>query len=377
MTELAEVAPTSFGTVADEIMSQAIEQNAARGVTTEPAAETKSKPAREPVAGYVDGYVDPLDEAMFTDEALANPAKLQEARELLRKEMATAKDMRQKAHNARAKAERRESKFKGKKGDTLAKEAALRAQEARLQADIADMQQGDPNRFIQAIGRLSNNPDPAKWWRENVATALAKGEPFKAKAAEIPKEIQDQLDAIKAERESEKQAAAQYQNAQAEAQIQQLRIEQVNTARTFDDLPQVAHLAHERPAVVDARLSAIRMEHYQQHGTAIDIRGACALLEGEIRSHYELLQRAGNPSGAMNGGRGAAGQAPGQAGKPEQIAKPASAQSSPSRQQYLNTLPSSLTSEPAANKRGLTSSEKQAADIEAFERLGIFGNFGM
>ena len=372
MTELAEVTPTSFGTVADEIMSQALEQNAARGVT-EPAAEAKGKPAREPVAGYVD----PLDESMFTDEALSNPAKLQEARELLRKEMATAKDMRQKAHNARAEAERRESKFKGKKSDTLARESSLRAQEARLQADIADMQQGDPNRFIQAIGRLSNHPDPAKWWRENVATSLAKGEAFKSKTAEIPKEIQDQLDAIKAERESEKQAFAQQQNAQAEAQIQQLRIEQVNVARTFDDLPQVRHLANERPAVVDARLSAIRMEHYQEHGTPIDIRGACALLEEEIRSHYELLQRAGNPNGVMNGDRGAAGFVPGQTGKSEQIAKPASAQSPPSRQQSLNTLPSSLTSEPAANKRGLTSSEKQAADIEAFERLGIFNNFGM
>ena len=64
-------------TIADEIMEQALEQNAAAVTPEVEAQEAPGKPAPA-------GFVDPLDEALFSDEALKDPATLKERANLLR-----------------------------------------------------------------------------------------------------------------------------------------------------------------------------------------------------------------------------------------------------------------------------------------------------
>jgi len=358
-------------TVADEIIEQAIEQNAA-SVTPSveaapaetPAAATKAPPA---------GFVDPLDESLFSDEALRDPKVIQERATLLRAQVKEALKIRQAAHNARAEVERRESKFKGTKAQVLSEKAQLQQQQQLINALVADIGSGDPGKFTDAIAKLTGSTDPQEYWRK-VATHLATGKP---PTKEVPAEVLElrrEVEALKAQKEAE---VAQQTEAQIDQQIYQARVAQLEQAKSYTDLPYVSSLASEQPALVDARIVDIRQQHYQQTGQPLDLRAACDMVETEIRSHYELLQRTGGANGQPNGNRGAAAPVAGQAGNPERIAKPVTVPSAPSQQSTPRTLPSSLSSEPAATNRSLSETERQAAAIEAFERMGLFANFGM
>jgi hypothetical protein len=185
-------------------------------------------------------------------------------------------------------------------------------------------------------------------------------------------ELRREIEALKAQKQAE---VEQQSEAEIDRQLYQARVQQIESAKTYTDLQYLPNVATENPALVDARLTAIRTEHYQRTGQPLDLRAACDIVEGEIRSHFELLQRAGGTNGHPNGARGAAAPVAGQAGNPERFAKPVAAPSAST--QTPRTLPSSLSSEPAAANRGLSEQEKQAAAIEAFERLGLFQNFGM
>ncbi len=350
-------------TVADEIFEQAIEQNAASVageaeiVATEAAPVAKTPPA---------GFVDPLDESLFSDEALRDPKVVQARAQLLREQFKEAMKIRSAAHNARAEAERRESKFKGTKAEVLSAKAQLQQQQNLIASALQDLNSGDPSKFTAAIERLSGAKDGAEYWR-NIATHLATGKPPK-------RETDPEVLALKAAKLAE---VEQQSEAQIDAQLRNVRIQNIETAKTYNDLPYVSGLSAENPDVVDARLCDVMQQHYQRTGQPLDLRAACDIVEGEIRSHFELLQRAGGATSPPNGNRGAAAPVAGQAGNPERFAKPVTAPSAPSQQSTPRTLPSSLSSEPAAAHRSLSDSELKAAQIEAFDKLGLFQNFGM
>jgi len=368
MTEAAP-APQALGSVADEIMGAILERNEAAGETSSIVASPA--PVTRP---STPGFEDPLDEALFSDEALKDPATLQARARLLREQVKEAQKIRSAAHNARAEAERKLDKFKSTKSSVLAEKGAVQSQAALINSALADLQSGDPTRFIAAVERLGNVKDGNEYWRK-VATSLATG-----KRIEEPAPSKELLE-LKAEIDQLKQAKLQeleqQTEAQVDAQLRAVRVQQLETAKTYNDLPLISGLAETEPNLVDARLCAVRQEHFEKTGHPLDLRAACDIVEGEIRSHFELLQRANGPRGVPTGERGAATPAVGQAGKPEQIANPATVQSSPKQQSTPITLPSSLSSEPAATKRGLTEAEQRQATIEALERAGLFANFGL
>lgn len=339
-----------------------------------PAAQ-EAAPAREAPKGFID----PLDDAEFSDDKLASPEGIRAARALLQTELKEAKKIRMAAHNARAEAERKATKFKATRDSVLSEKQATQAQTQMLQRELLELQSGDPEKFIQVMGRLSGAKDPYDFWNRT-AIALAKGKPVEAESAKIPKEVQDRLDRIEAEREQEKLANQQAQVSHGEQQLFNLRVQQVKDATTFTDLQYVSQLAADIKQVpfIDARLVDIKQRHYDEHGTALDTKAACGILENEIRSHFELLQRAGNPSGALNGERGAAAPVAGQARLPErQIANPETAPSAPAQNRSVSAIPASLTAAPASANRPRSKAEQRAAIEAGLTQLGVFANFGI
>lgn len=352
-------------------------------VATEQVAPAAAPP---PAPGFAQvikpgapGFIDPLDEANFTAEKLATPEGIQAARDLLQAQVKEALNIRRAAHNARAEAERKETKLKHTRDTVLGEKQATAAQVQFLQRELQELQAGDPDRFITALGRVANAADPHAFWNK-IAIALAKGKPVEAEAAKPSKEMEElraRQDRIEAER------AAEITQREEQA-ILNLRMAQINDASTYTDLPYVHSLVNERdergqfPQVplIDARLVAIKRAHYEQKGNAIDTRTACGILENEIRSHFELLQRAGTPSGTVNGEKGVAAPVAGLAGKPELTAKPEAAPRLPI-QTAVTAIPSALTASPAATKRALSEAEQREAKIAELDRLGLFSNLGM
>lgn len=372
MAEEAQAAPVELSSPAS--LFEILQAEAGDRAAAKPApAAPEARPAPK-------GFVDPLDEADFSDEKLSTPEGVKAARAVIQAQVKEALRLRTTAHNARAEAERRASKFKGTKDEVLTEKAAFRAEQERYRLDVADLRSGNPEKFIPALARLSGAADPYDFWNQT-AIALAKGKPVDSEQpGKIPKEVQDRLDRIEAERAAEKLAAEQAAMSQTEQQVFNLRVQQVKEATTFTDLQYVSQLAADITQVpfIDARLMAIKGEHYAQHGTALDTKAACGILEAEIRSHFELLQRAGNPSGAMNGERGAAAPVAGLARQPErQIANPEPALSSPAQNRSVSAIPASLTAAPSSANRARTAAEKKAAVEAGLSRLGVFANFGI
>jgi len=369
MTEAAE-APQSVGTVADEIMAQALERNAAQ-----PANEASQSSAPTPAAGKPPpaGFVDPLDESLFSDEALKDPKAIQERAALLRAQVKEAQKIRAAAHNARAEAERREARLKPLKQQTLSERAAAQSMNQYLNSIASDMESGDPARFVAGLERLRGIKDGNEYWR-SIATHLATG---KKPETHTPKELLELRAEIEALKQQKQQEIEQQSEAQIEQQLIAIRTQNIETAKSYSDLPYVSQLSTENPALIDARLCDLMQQHHARTGQPLDLRAACDMVETEIQSHFELLQRAGGAKGVTNGEKGAAAPVAGQAGTPERIAKPALAQSSPKQHSTPQTLPSSLIAEPGATKRSLSEHEQRDAQIEAFDRLGLFANFGI
>jgi len=345
-------------------------------------AAPKATATASPVAAKAEpkGFVDPLDEADFSDDKLATPEGVRAARAVIQAQVKEALRIRTAANNRVAEATRREEKLGKTKNSVLGEKQATVAQTQMLQRELQDLQSGDPEKFIQVIGRLANAKDPYEFWNKT-AIALAKGKPVEADAEPaIPKAVQERLDRIEAERAAEKEAQSQAQVSRAEQDIFNLRVRQVEEATTFTDLVHVSALAAdiEHVPLIDARLVAIKQEHFAKHGTPIDTRAACGILEAEIQSHFELLQRSGNPSGVLNGERGAAAPVAGQARPPErQIAKPEPTPSASAQNRSATAIPASLAAVASTTTRARTKAEKDAATIAGLESLGVFANFGM
>lgn len=342
-----------------------------------PAAASQPASAARPEPK---GFIDPLDEADFTDAKLGTPEGVRAARAVIQAQVKEALRLRTAANNRVAEATRREEKLGKTKQSTLSEKQATVAQTQMLQRELQDLQSGDPEKFIQVIGRLANAKDPYDFWNKT-AIALAKGKPVEADVeGPIPKAVQERLDRIEAERAAEKEQQAKHIEQSTERQLFDLRVQQVKDATTFTDLRHVSALASdiEHVPLIDARLVAIKEEHFAKHNTPLDTRAACGILEAEIQSHFELLQRAGNPNGAMNGEREAAASVAGLARQPErQIAKPEPAPSAPAQNRSASAIPASLSAVAATTTRARTKAEKDAATIAGLEALGVFQNFGM
>lgn len=369
MTEEAESTASASGNPSlVEMLTSVGEERAAREGGAAQPAQTAAK-------AHPKGFVDPLSDEHFDEARLSTPDGIRAARELLQSELRSAKDIRQKAHNARAEAERREGKFKNTKQQTLADKAAVNAQANMLRSELAEIQSGDPARFTSAIARLANkSDDPIGFWRE-VATHIATGKKPEAQQSPELKEMRDEIERMKQEKVQERTAAQEYD---LDRQIMAARHAQIEEAKTYTDLQFVSRFASEQPALVDARLVEIRQEHHRRTGQPLDLRVAADSLENEIRSHFELLQRAGNPNGAMNGEREAAASVAGLARQPErQIAKPEPVPSAPAQNRSVPGIPASLAAAPASNTRPLSKAEEKAAITAALEKMGLFNSIGM
>lgn len=366
--EAVSSAPASLPSLFELIESVADEQANAAPTAAPATVAPGAKPAPA-------GFVDPLDETNFTAEKLATPEGIQAARDLLQAQVKEALGIRRAAHNARAEAERKEARLRQTKSSVLGEKQLMISWQQQQARDRHDMESGDPELFIPAVARLANiSEDKAReYWNDKIAMSLAKG-----KRVETESNSSKEVEALRAELRAERKAQEDaYVAQQEEQQIMQLRVAQINEARTFTDMPYVHLLAMDdaQVALVDARLTDIRTQHFNKTGTPLDIRSASNILETEIRSHFELLQRAGNPNGALNGERVVAAPVAGLAGKPELTAKPELAQRPPI--QAVAAIPSALTAAPAATKRVLTEAEARDAKVAELDKLGLFSNFGM
>lgn len=337
------------------------------------AAETPAAAPAKPAPRAVPGLVDPLDEAEFADDKLTTPEAIRAAAAKIQTERKLAIDLRKKADNRAAEAVRKEAKFAKTKGGVLQEKSATTAQANFLAGELAELQSGDPSRFIAAVARLSKHPDPPAFWRD-VAVSLAKGEGPK-KEPEIPKEVKERLDKIEAERVAEREAAEQRQ---FETQMWELRRAQVQFAQTSEEHVRLSQIARDNPRGVDEELIKIRTAHHKQTGQALDIKSACDILEQGLQDQFELLQRTGNRSAALNGEKGAATPAVDLTRQSEQqTAKPEPALSSPLKTQSVTAIPASLAGAPSATTRGLSDAEVRQAQIVELEKLGIYRKLGM
>lgn len=325
------------------------------------------------------GFVDPLDDERFADAKLATPDGIRAARDLLQAELKAARDIRVKARNGHAELERKTKQFKVEKSEFLTEREAVRGEKAMIAAHVKGLRGGDVKQFIAAVGALSGAEDPHGFWMD-AAVELAQGKALEKRAGVVDEELRKEVEALKADRAAEREAQAKHLEQSTERQLFDLRVQQVKDATTFTDLRHVSALASdiEHVPLIDARLVAIKEEHFAKHGKPIDTRAACGILEAEIQSHFELLQRAGNPSGAMNGEREAAASVAGQGRLPgREIAKPEPAPGAPAQNRSASAIPASLSAVAATTTRARTKAEKDQATIAGLEALGVFANFGM
>lgn len=356
-----------------EILTSVANEREAKESGAAPEATQTSQAA--PAKATPKGFIDPLSDELFADDKLSTPEGVKAARELLQAELKAAKEIRQKAHNARAEAERRVGRFKGTKAEVLAEKHAVQAQANMLRAELAEIQSGDPARFTNAIARLANkSDDPIGFWRE-VATHIASGKRPEPVASPELQQLKAELAELKTGLRGRDDAA---QEQALDQQIMAIRQWQIEETKSYADLPMIANLAHEQPALVDARLVEVRRQHHERTGHPLDLRSAADIVEKEIRSHFELLQRAGNPRGAMNGEREAAAPVAGLARQPErQIANPESATSAPFQNRSVSAIPASLAGVSSPNGRQLTPKEEKAAVTAELEKMGLFAALGM
>lgn len=353
------------GSIVDILEGAALEQQAET-----PSGTEQAKPKETP------GLDDPLDEALFSDEHLSTPEQIRAKAALVREQVSEALKIRRAAHNARAEAERREAKFRGTKQATLQEKSAVAATAQFLQGELAEIQSGDPDRFIAAVARLSKHSDPPAFWRE-VAIKLAQGPAPKAAAAKLDPEQQARLDRLE-QNERERVAAA--RRSEEDSFIAEKEGELFTEAKASEAHPLLQRLESANRQNFEIGLRNAKLRGYQETGKPIDNKTACDMVEKELRFFSELSQRTDGTNGDTTREKETAALVAGQGGKPGRlaVAKTEPAQSSPTQKSStVTTVPASLTAEPAASKRGLTESEKRQARLEQLDQIGFFANFGL
>jgi hypothetical protein len=324
------------------------------------AAETKTSPSKAAPSAEDDDATDPLDESLYSDEALATPEQLKAARARLFKHLGKVNELTRKSHRAHGAAEVREKKLERREESIKERETRVSAMERLQNQAIEDFESGDTTRFLTSVAKLSKTGDPVGFWR-NCSIALAKGEAFKpAEKAAIAAdpELKARLEGL--------ERVVQERNAREEnEQIERLKTQHFETAKSSaDKFPLVAAFCAEKPERAREGIAAVMHEEFLRIGRAVDISTACGIIEAALSERYELSQRAG---GKTNGEKGTTGSEP-DAGretskeppKPETAIAPA-------------TVPAALASHPGSATRAESAEERRQREIREFEALGFFG----
>lgn len=385
----------------------------------EPAAEAKLEPKpgeSRSVVPKVKEPIDPLDEADFDEVKLNSPEAIKAARERLLKARAQQAELTRASHRAHGAAGRREAAVERREAEVEKEKAAVVAYDRAFKASIADMQSGDPDKFLTAIHRLGNVGDPAGFWR-TISLKLASGGTFseaEKKAAQADPEIQRRLEqieqAVKGKQEADEIAEMDQRLAAVKARNLDIARNEAaapavsefarnpNTSeaakevlaltmdlafrqtkqpigvgdacavleRTFAENPRVAAYATD-PRTANYTVQSIEeiVTKYRQDGRPIDIRRACEILEENLAVHLELSQRANGTAQARTdrenetaGSVPEAGRAPSQ-----EPPKPATTQA---------TIPATLSTSPGGAQRRMSEEEMKREQIRQLEAAGFF-----
>lgn len=318
------------------------------------AAANGRKPPKEPI--------DPLDPADFAPEKLGTPEAIQAAAERVQKAQRQALELTRAAHRAHAAAERREKQLKTGEQQVSDREARAAAWERAVSTAIDDLESGDGERFLTAVGKLSKSGDPVGFWR-NASLSLAKGE--KLKPQQAAQAAADPELAARLERLEQVLQAGQTQT--HEQQLEALKDRNFEAAKGNAETKRVQVYANDprtAPAIRE-ELARIMELAYRQDGRPIDIGEACRRLESNLAVHFELSQRAdGTAQARTNHENETTGSEP-DAGREtsKDFPKPETSQA---------TIPAALSSAPASAHRSMNEEEQRRLQIRQLENLGIF-----
>ena len=313
-------------------------------VPSEPAAEAAPATQAEAAKPAANVPVDPLAEELYAEDVLVTPEQAREARKLLAGERAKIAELRKKALNAHAAAEKREAKLRRREEAVGGRETRVEAFERHQSAVQADLESGDPERYLTAVARSSKSADPASFWKK-CSMKLASGGKF----TEAERQAVQADPELKAEVMAMKQYFIQQQEQAEAAQIEALKDRNLGYAQKSEAHPYVQLYATEQPDDVREALAQIMVSTHQQTGQPIDIATACGKLEASLKAQYELSQRVG---GKTDGEKGTAGSGP-DAGRESsgETPKPETATRAPT------TVPASLTATQGQARRALTERE--------------------
>lgn len=372
VTETAPSAPAAPAGIDMEAFSSLLnlEPGKAKAESVEKLPQVAEKPTKEPehlaAANGRKLPKEPLDPLDFDPEKLSTPDELKAVSERIIKARRQALELIRSSHNAIAHAERLKRQQTERDAKLTERETRVAAWERVVSTSVDDLESGDSERFLTAVGKLSKSGDPAGFWR-NAALSLAKGEKLKpaqaAQAAADP-ELKARLEAL------ENQLTAK-QHAEFTAQVESIKDRNLEAAKGNDETPMVKAFAadpetadqiREELAVIMETAAGLRKSTYQHDGRPIDIGTACGRLEERLRRTFELSQRA---DGKANGEKGTAGSAPeaGRAPSNEHSPKPETSQA---------TIPAALSSAPVSADRPMTEEELRKQQIRQLDAIGFF-----
>jgi hypothetical protein len=364
MTELAASAPEPAAPAPnpDAILSAFIN-------TPREAPKAEPTPAETPAKGKEPEHLaaangrkppkEPLDPLDFDPETLKTPEEMNAVKERIIKARRQALELTRASHRSHAAAEQRERKLLAKEQGVSERETRVAAWERVVSTSVDDLESGDSERFLTAVGKLSKSGDPAGFWR-NAALSLAKGEklkPAQAAAVEADPELKQRLTAL------EQQLTGQ-RDAEFTAQIEHLKNRNLEAAKTNEASPRVAIYAGDERAApaIRERLAEIMVAGAKERGRPLTIQEACASLEEELSVHFELSQRADGQTTREKETTSPALES----GRDSRAALPTKPETTPV------TIPASLSSAPGSATRRRTEAETRAWQIAEAERLGLF-----
>ncbi|HKY41375.1 MAG TPA: hypothetical protein VJN18_35825 [Polyangiaceae bacterium] len=322
--------------------------------TKEATKDAKAAPAAANPAD--DDAADPLDESLYTEEALSSPEKLKEARARLFKHLGKVNELTRKAHRAHGAAETREKKLAKREETVTGREHRVELVERSQAKAIEDLTSGDTQRFLTGFAAMTKAGDPAGFWKE-VSLSLLKGEPVpkkqQAQAAADP-DLQRRVDQLEQGFEVRRER-------EETAEIERLKTQHYETAKSSGDkYPHVAAWAAANPQDAREGIAAVMLEECRRIGRPVDISTACGIIESALSSRYELSQRA---DGQTNGEKGTTGSGP-DAGR--------ETSKEPPKPETAVTVPAALASAPGSAMRSETEEERRARQIRELDQLGFF-----
>jgi hypothetical protein len=335
-----------------------------------PAAAGQPAPAAAASTPAEPTPVDPLAEELYAESVLQTPEQARKAAELLRAERAKLSELRKKNLNAHGAAENRERKVKARELAIKDSEARIAAWERAVSGSLQDLESGDPERFLTAVGRMSKSADPASYWKK-VSMKLASGGTFseaEKRQAQADPETQRKLAELERVVLQSQEREVRAQEQRDNAYIEHLKTQNLTFAQQSEAHPYVKLYATEQPENIREALAEIMVTTHEQTGQRIDIGTACGKLEASLKAQYELSQRVG---GKTDDEQGIAGSVP-DAGRESsgQPPKPEAASRAPA------TVPASLTATQGNAQRALSPREQRTQQVQSLPQE-FWNQFGV